>query len=164
MASLSSTIFLGSFHPNDGDLVPTHAIEIYEGGSITLSIRELQPTAGTRLLTQVAPHEVMSALLYLTATTLGDSDTTHISAPSSTDFSTLDGGEVSKQVEKARTLHLGLLATLLPGATLQRDELIAIESFEMQICELTYARMFNQWKGRVEVLDYSLAERQGFSN
>jgi hypothetical protein len=163
MASLSSTIFLGSFHPNDGDLVPTHTIEIYEGGSIALLIRDLRPIEKNHLLTSVAPEEVVSALLYLIATTLDTTISSSTPPPTETDFSTVEQKEISKRTDEARALRLGLLATLLPGATLRRDDLIALE-YEMQICELTYGRVFNQWRDRLEITDYAVTEKPELSN
>jgi hypothetical protein len=50
MATITATIFVGSVHPNDGGIIPTHYIFLSEGSKPVLSFRSIKDAETTQVI------------------------------------------------------------------------------------------------------------------
>ncbi|MEI7654955.1 MAG: hypothetical protein WCJ82_06760 [Actinomycetota bacterium] len=155
MGSMSAAVFIGHFN---GDINPTYFIEVIESDSLALQVHALRPGQKKHLWRMVDPDRCFDTVLAIIALTDPELAEHPLNARTTIDASRVDASVLEELVEHARKISVGVSVTLSPGSSLRREDFETINNLDVNVFEQTYARQYNRWYDRVDLVRRSVTE------
>jgi hypothetical protein len=137
--TLTASLILGDVHPRRQELIPLHAIEVYESGTVSLCIRPLVDEGSAQTWHSIHPEELVTTLLAVMALVLPDFDQHPINQLESVDFDDLDLEHLSHLASLTRSeWAFGVAATLHEGSTLHLEDLQGLTQATLRVFSQSY--------------------------
>ena len=152
MGSMSGAVFIGEFHPNDGDLIPSHVIQIIEGDSLAFAISPLFGGSHQRWL-MVDPSRARETLMAAAALVLPTSAHHPLAAEVDIDASRVSADDLAALRRTFEDVRPGVLAVLGHGCVISTDELVDLDDKDIAIFEPVYKRTFSHWSNDNVIFD-----------
>jgi hypothetical protein len=86
-----------------------------------------------------------------------------LNARTTIDASRVDASVLEELVKHARKISVGVSVTLCPGSSLRREDFETINNLDVNVFEQTYARQYNRWYDRVDLVRRSVTENSAAS-
>lgn len=155
MGSMSAAVFIGHFN---GDINPTHFIEVIESDSLALRVHALRPGQKNHLWQMVDPDHCFDVVLAIIALTDPELAEHPFNTRTTIDASRVDASVLAELVQHAQRISVGVSVTLSPGSSLRREDFEEITNLDVNVFEQTYARQYNRWYDRVDVIRRSVTD------
>ena len=158
MSSMSSAIFVGSFHPNDGDLIPSHLVQLFEGSAPSFVVTSLEGPAFRQTWRLVDPDMAFETLLAAIALTLPGGCDHPLANYRSIDASRLPLATITELAAVSRASTLGLVAAVGARSVLRPEQFEEESTLEVQILTPLMERTFSSWQNAMVTTHYQLGE------
>jgi len=161
MGSMSSAVFVGSFHPNDGDLIPSHLVRVFEGDApyfIVTSLEGPQFRQVWRLVNPEAAFETLLAAIALANPAEIDHPLVNLRT---IDASQVASSEIAQLADACRAAAPGLVATLGARSVLQAEQFANETALEIQILTPMMERSFSAWQNEIVTTHYQQSDAGG---
>jgi len=152
VSSMSGAVFIGEFHPNDGDLIPTHVIQIFEGGSLTFMVTPLRGGSHQRWA-MVDPAHALDTLRAAIALVLPPAHSHPLASQEDIDASKLSAPAVHELVQIFDDVRPGIVAALGHGCVISTNELVNLNDSDITILETVYQRTYSHWREETVTFD-----------
>lgn len=152
MGSMSGAIFIGAFHPNDGDLIPSHVIQVIEGNTLAYVVTPLDGGSPQRWL-MVDPERAVPLLCAAIALQYPEASSHPLATQSEIDASTLSERDLNPLEEAFRISPPGIAAALGWGCIIKPDQLVTLNDADLTIFQTVYQRSFSHWRNEISVVD-----------
>lgn len=149
MGSMSSAVFVGSFHQNDGDLIPTHLVQIFEGNSLSFVVTALEGPEFRQTWQLVDPEAAFETLLAAIALTIPDHGDHPMVNLRTIDASRLPDSAITELVDAFRTSRPGIVVTLGARSVLRTEQFVNETSLEVQVLTPFMERTFSAWQNEM---------------
>lgn len=154
MGSMSSAVFVGSFHQNDGDIIPTHLVQIFDGGAPSFLVSSLDGPEFRQVWRLVNPELAFESLLAAVALTRPEWADHPLANLRSIDASRLPQSVVTELADACRTLRPGLMAAIGARSVLRAERFVDETSLEVHVLTSRLERSFSSWQNEMITLDY----------
>jgi hypothetical protein len=137
--TLTASLIVGDLHPTRHELIPRHAIEVYESGTATLCVRPLIDEGPAQIWHAIHPEQLTTTLFAAMALVLPDFEHHPINQCASVDFDQLDLEHVSDLAAFTRSQgNFAMAVTLHNGSTLRTEDLQGVTRATLHIFTQTH--------------------------
>lgn len=158
MGSMSSAVFVGSFHPNDGDLIPSHLIQIFEGSAPYFVVTSLEGPQFRQVWRLVDPELAFETLLAAVALVNPANSDHPLVNLRTIDASRVATRTIAELASACRAAAPGLVASLGAQSVLRPEQFVHETTFEIQVLTPLVERTFSAWQNEMVTLRYDQPE------
>lgn len=152
MGSMSGAVFIGEFHPNDAELIPSHVIQILEGNSLALIVTPLFGGPHQRWL-MVDPSRALDTLMAAAALALPGSQSHPLATRADVDASQLSDADIAALRDTFVAARPGVFAALGRGCIISTNELVDLNDNDIIILQPVYQRTYSHWSDEHVIFD-----------